>query len=143
MFMQISRLFALVGPLVLSSACSPSKEETEQATKMLEQSEQVAAKEAVADGKVECAVSGETALTRSCETEKIVGRDGQLLVIRHPNGGFRRFKILTDGRGLKPAEGADPVAIQLLNDGKIEVVIAGDKYHLPAQIKASAAAKTQ
>jgi hypothetical protein len=143
MFMQIFRPFALIGLIILGSSCSPSKEDTEVANKKLEQTEKIAANAAVADGKVECAVSGEKILTRSCETEKIVGPDGQLLIIRHPNGGFRRFKILTDGRGLKPAEGADLVAIQLLDDGKIEVAIAGDKYHLPAQIKAATPAKAQ
>ncbi len=141
--MQISKPLLSAVLISLVIGCTPSKEDDKAAAKKLEQVEKVAAKEAVADGKVECAVSGEKSFTRSCETEKIVGPDGQMLVIRHPNGGFRRFKILTDGRGLKPAEGAETVAIQLLDDGKIEAEIAGDKYRLPAQIKPSQAAPTQ
>jgi hypothetical protein len=143
MFMQIFKPAIVVSSIALLAACSSAKEDDKAAAKKLEQVEKVAAKEAVADGKVECAVSGEKTFTRSCETEKIVGPDGQMLVIRHPNGGFRRFKILTDGRGLKPAEGAENVTIQLMDDGKIEVAIAGDKYQLPAQIKPSQPASAQ
>jgi hypothetical protein len=60
---------------------------------------------------------------------------GTVLVIRHPDGGFRRFNILTDGRGLEPADGFDETRISLLNDGMIEVSSGDDKYRLPAQIK--------
>jgi hypothetical protein len=137
MFMQIFSRIALIGLIVLSTSCSPSKEAKQAADKSLEQLDKAGDKEAAADGKIDCAVSGQKELTRSCLTEKISGADGQSLIIRHANGGFRRFKILTDGRGLQAAEGAEKLAITLLDGGKIEVVVAGDRYQLPAQIKAS------
>jgi hypothetical protein len=62
-----------------------------------------------------------------------------MLVVRHPDGGFRRFKILTDGRGLLPADGIDPdFKIKVLPNGMIEVKSMDDTYRLPAAIKGEA-----
>ena len=48
------------------------------------------------------------------------GENGKMLVIRHPNAGFRRFNILTDGRGLSPADGFD--------FGRADVEVAGVNF---------------
>jgi len=103
----------------------------------LEKAEEQAAQQADDDGRIECALAGSSDFKRVCETERIAGPDGQILVIRHPDGGFRRFRILTDGRGLTPAEGADPTSIIVLNDGKIELKSGDDLYRLPAKVKSS------
>ncbi len=89
-------------------------------------------------GKIECALAGAASFARVCTTERIAGTGGPLLIIRHPDGGFRRFNILTDGRGLAAAQGADPTSISILNDGQIELKSADDKYRLPAKIKTNA-----
>lgn len=101
----------------------------------LNDAENAAAEEAALDGKIECALAGSTSFERTCTTERIAGADGQLLVIRHADGGFRRFRILTDGRGLAPADGFDETKISLIENGMIEVSSGDDKYRLPAQIK--------
>ncbi len=101
----------------------------------LQNAESDADEAAALDGKVECALAGSTAFQRTCTTEQIVGSEGTILVIRHPDGGFRRFDILTDGRGLAPADGFDETKISLRSDGMIEVSSGDDKYRLPAQIK--------
>lgn len=93
---------------------------------------------ASAANKVECALAGKIAFARECSTETMPGENGKMLVIRHPNGGFRRFNILTDGRGLSPADGFDETTINLIGGGMIEVSSGDDKYRLPADIKASA-----
>jgi hypothetical protein len=103
----------------------------------LKNAENDADEAAALDGKVECALAGSAAFERTCTTEQIAGAEGTILVIRHPDGGFRRFDILTDGRGLAPADGFDETKISLLNDGMIEVSSGDDKYRLPAQIKGS------
>jgi hypothetical protein len=61
-----------------------------------------------------------------------------MLVIRHPDGGFRRFNFLTDGRGLEAADGFDETRISLRTGSMIELSSGDDKYRLPAQIKNSA-----
>lgn len=94
------------------------------------------AKEAALQGKVECALAGSADFNRNCTTERVSGPEGQLLVIRHPDSGFRRFKILTDGRGLAPADGFDAdFMIKILPNGMIEVRSFDDIYRLPAAIK--------
>jgi hypothetical protein len=101
----------------------------------LKVAESDAAEQAALDGKIECALAGSSAFERTCTTEQVAGGEGKILVIRHPDGGFRRFKILTDGRGLAPADGFDETKISMLNNGMIEVSSGDDKYRLPAQIK--------
>jgi hypothetical protein len=109
----------------------------------LENAEADAAEQAALDGKIECALAGAATFERTCTTEQVAGRDTRLLIIRHPDGGFRRFDILTDGRGLAPADGFDETKISLLNDGMIEVSSGDDKYRLPAQIKGSGASSVK
>lgn len=109
----------------------------------LEKAENDADEAAALDGKVECALAGSQAFQRNCTTEQIAGSNGKILIIRHPDGGFRRFNILTDGRGLAPADGFDETKISLLSDGMIEVSSGDDKYRLPAQIKGQEASATR
>jgi hypothetical protein len=97
------------------------------------------AEEAALQGKIECALAGSTDFSRNCTTERVSGPEGQMLVVRHADGGFRRFKILTDGRGLAPADGIDPdFKIKVLANGMIEVRSVDDTYRLPASIKGEA-----
>ena len=105
----------------------------------LKAAEDETAEEAALQGKVECALAGSTDFSRNCTTERVSGPEGQMLVVRHPDGGFRRFKILTDGRGLLPADGTDPdFKIKVLANGMIEVRSVDDTYRLPAAIKGAA-----
>lgn len=85
--------------------------------------------------RIECALAGAQAFQRSCTTETMPGEKGKMLVIRHPDGGFRRFNILTDGRGLAPADGFDETNIRILGGGMIELASGDDIYRLPAEIK--------
>jgi hypothetical protein len=101
----------------------------------LKNAERQADEAAALDGKIECALAGSPRFERRCTTEQIAGVAGRILVIRHPDGGFRRFDILTDGRGLAPADGFDETRIDLLGNGMIEVSSGDDRYRLPAQIK--------
>ena len=129
--MPISK-FILPSALVVSlAACGGNEAET------LKAAEASVDEAAALDGKVECALAGSASFERTCTTERIAGAHGQILVIRHADGGFRRFRILTDGRGLAPADGFDETKIALIENGMIEVSSGDDKYRLPAQIKAS------
>jgi hypothetical protein len=102
----------------------------------LAEAEKSADKQAAADGKIECALAGKLDFNRVCSTERVTGPDGQLLVIRNPDGGFRRFKILGGGKGLEPADGFDDgFKIKLNGTEMIEVASGDDLYRLPAAIK--------
>jgi hypothetical protein len=129
MSMPISK-FSIAALLALSLVACGKNDKAD-----FEMAEKSASKEAAMDGKIECALAGSTTFDRVCTTDRISGPDGQILVIRHPDGGFRRFNILTDGRGLSPAQGFDETKISILSNGMIELKSGDDLYHLPAQIK--------
>lgn len=100
--------------------------------------EKEAALQAAEDGRIDCALAGATEFSRNCEVERVSDDDGQILIVRHPDGGFRRFRVLTDGRGLELAEGFDDqFALKITDDQMIEVTSGGDIYRLPAQIKSA------
>ena len=64
--------------------------------------------------------------------------DGKLtLVVRHPDGAFRRFAVVTDGRGIIVADGAEQAKTTIEGD-KLAVSVAGDRYLFPAKIKSTA-----
>ena len=125
----------VVASCLLLAACGGDSTDADLAA-----AEGEAAGEAAKAGRIECALAGSTDFDRKCTTERISGPEGQLLVIRNPDGGFRRFKILTDGRGLAPADGIDPdFKLAVIGGGMIEVRSADDIYRLPADIKGETA----
>lgn len=127
--MPISKFLGVAIICCALIACGKSK------TDSLEKAEKSAEKQATQDGKIECALAGGKDYARTCETERISNATGTILVIRHPDGGFRRFNILTDGRGLAPAQGFDETKITVMSDGLIELSSGDDRYRLPAKIK--------
>jgi hypothetical protein len=129
--MKILRLALLAATGLALASCEEQKADPT----MIAEAENKAAKEAAADGKIECALAAATDFFRVCETELITGPDGDILVIRHPDSGFRRFKIVP-GRGVEPAEGFDPTTVTTVGTNMIEVNSGGDRYRLPAQVKA-------
>ena len=126
MFTRTSSLAALAAVATLT-ACGEGNS--------LADAERGAAGDAAAAGRIECALAGGADFQRVCTTETLAGERGRMLVIRHPDGGFRRFDILTDGRGLAPADGFDETRIKILEGGMIEVKSGDDAYRLPAAIK--------
>ena len=87
-------------------------------------------RQAVAD----CAIGPSAQWARNC----VVERDGPVITIRHSDGGFRRFEILKDRRGLAAADGAEPTSLAVVGDGQIEVSAGDDRYRLPATISGTA-----
>lgn len=128
--MRISSVVALT---LLLAACDNKPDNG-----VLAEAEQRAGDQAGDDGKIECAIDGASDFTRGCFTERLSSEGGVTMIIRHPDGGFRRFNVLTDGHGLEAADGFDKARISIVEDGKILVTVGPDKYMLPAQIKAPA-----
>ena len=82
--------------------------------------------------RIECAIGEGAQFAPDCLVERQV-RDGEtLLVVRRPDGGYRRFVQLGDGRGLAAADGADEASVTL--EGQtLEVTIAQERYRFPAR----------
>ncbi len=86
------------------------------------------------DEHIACALDGAENFANVCAVER-AERDRRLyLVVRHPDGGFRRFEVLTDGRGLALADGAEQAEVELAGDG-LEVTVGSDRYRFPATQK--------
>lgn len=85
------------------------------------------------DALIECALAGAAGFARDCAVERIRERDTVFLTVRHPDGGFRRFEVLRDGRGLAAADGAERAEVSL-REGGIEVAVGADRYRFPATV---------
>ena len=79
---------------------------------------------------IACAV-GDADYADVCTIERAATSDGTLLTIRHPDGGFRRLRMSTDGRSIVAADGALPTAILAHSDTGTEVAIGDARYRLP------------
>lgn len=90
---------------------------------------------AVEDNRIECLLRGGEQFERFCTIDREQGPAGRILVLRKPDGGFRRLLVATDGRGVVAADGAEPAIVSILRDSRIEVAIGGDRFRLPAQIR--------
>jgi hypothetical protein len=135
MFSPISKFLSIFGLCLALAACGGDTTDAD-----LKAAEEQAAQDAAAEGKIECALAGSTSFERQCTTERVSGPDGQLLIIRHPDGGFRRFKILTDGRGVAEADGIEPnFKVTAINADFAEIRSGDDVYRIPAAIKGEAA----
>lgn len=86
------------------------------------------------DNRIDCAIAG-AAWAKACGIERLQAASGLMLIVRHPDGGFRRLLVTKDGRGVVPADGAESAVVRVIDSDRIEVAVAGDAYRLPATIK--------
>lgn len=84
--------------------------------------------------RIACARRGSQIFAATCTVERESDDQGLLLTIRHPDGGFHRFRVTTDGRGVIAADGAEVAHVKVLGNDQIEVALGGDRYRLPATI---------
>jgi len=105
-----------------------------------EQASGSAAKQATApeDGSVRCALGGARDFTPDCIREVTKGPDGEIWIVRHPDGGFRRFVLIDNGTRIATADGADEVQAERIG-ADLEVRVAGERYRFPAAPEAPAA----
>jgi hypothetical protein len=125
MFMRISN-FALALLLV---GCGQSEKSNGPAS--LAQQEGAETESPAEPPKTLCAVDGVSELAPVCDRELV---DSEL-TIRHPGGGFRRLQVVSDGRGVIAADGAEGATVTVIGDRLIEVSIADDRYRLPAAVQ--------
>jgi hypothetical protein len=110
------------GLLLLLAACSSGASDTSGAP-VAEQTDNV----------IDCAVGGATAFAHTCAVERSEEQGALVLVVQHPDGGFRRFEVLDGGHSLTPADGAEAGRTTKTADG-LEVAVGGDRYRFPAKM---------
>ena len=91
---------------------------------------------AAPDHRIDCRPQGEAAFARACSVETSDGNAGRILTIRKPDGGFRRLRVTADGSGVAAADGAERSRVTILPGNLIEVEIGGDRFRLPARVRA-------
>ena len=84
---------------------------------------------------IECLVPGQTGFETSCSVEEASSPDGKVLTVRSPDGEFRRLLIVSDGRGLIAADGAEEIKVKPAGPGKIDVSIGDIVWRLPARVR--------
>jgi hypothetical protein len=88
--------------------------------------------------RVECALGEGSQFGPDCLIEKVAGEQGSEFVVRHPDGGFRRFRIAEDRSGMVALDGADTAVNELVGEPKVlQVTVGADRYRFPADLDAS------
>ena len=85
---------------------------------------------AQAADRVRCAIAGAD-IAPICSREISQGPDGEVWVIRHPDGAFRRFVLIDGGARIATADGAEEVQADRTG-ADLEVRVAGNRYLFPA-----------
>ncbi len=88
-----------------------------------------------AEGRVECVPPGAAGFSYACTIDRTQSQDGLFLTLRHPDGGFRRLLVTTDGRGVIAADGAEKAQVAVIGPNLIEVAIGDERYRLPATVR--------
>ena len=113
--------YLLAAALLVLSGCGQNEEKT------------LAKVDPKAPDTVLCQLAGAPTAQPVCRSEVA----GKLLTIRHPDGGFRRFRIVTDGHGLVAADGSEPAQVTITDHDRIAVQVGNDRYDLPATVAAN------
>ena len=79
---------------------------------------------------IECAINGASAFAPDCTMERAEDEGASILIVRHPDGAFRRFELGVPGEGIITADGMQPAEVER-GDGMIEVRVGADRYRLP------------
>lgn len=79
---------------------------------------------------IDCSLNGAVGFGRDCTMERVTKEGQSQLVVRHPDGAFRRFDLGVPGRGIVTADGAEQAEV-IERGGHVEVRVGSDRYRLP------------
>ena len=79
--------------------------------------------------KIDCAIGAGADFSLVCTLEKRA--EAGVLVLHHPDGGFRRLGRDPATGGLAPLDGAEPLVSDGIIEGKMQFALGGDRYRIP------------
>lgn len=79
---------------------------------------------------IECALDGSAQFAPDCTMEQQARDEASLLIVHHPDGGFRRFEQGVAGRSVVTADGMEQ-AVTAPSDDVLEISVGADRYRLP------------
>lgn len=77
---------------------------------------------------VECAIGAGADFSAVCTLERVSGT--QMIILHHPDGGFRRLSFDPASGALAAIDGADPVVLER-GEGMLQFALGPDRYRLP------------
>jgi hypothetical protein len=89
---------------------------------------------------IACALGGDQTFKPVCAVERAQSEGKLVLIVRHPDGAFRRFDVLGGGQGLALSDGAETAQVAMAGTD-LEVAVRLDKYRFPVTAKGDAASK--
>lgn len=88
--------------------------------------------------RIECALGEGALFGPDCLVEKVAGEQAPEFIVRHPNGGFRRFRIAPDRSGMMAIDGADTAINERVGERReLQVTVGADRYRFPADLDAA------
>lgn len=78
--------------------------------------------------KIDCFVNGAGGLAQACTLEPV---NATSFIVRHPDGGFRRFVYSRDGK--LTTDGAEQPFLSQEGEGVMQLSISGNVYRLPQE----------
>ena len=92
----------------------------------------------VAEGSehIDCALGAGAGFAPECAVERSTDAGRQVLVVRHPDGAFRRLTVGADG--VTTTDGAEPARVSA-SGGMLEVSVGADRYRIPFRVRAGGA----
>jgi hypothetical protein len=87
---------------------------------------------------IDCAIGGAAGFAHDCAVERSAQNGEPVVIVHHPDGGFRRFTVLDGGKSVGAADGAEALAVAS-NDERVDVSVDGDRYRFPAKMLSDAA----
>ena len=105
------------------AACSAKGEQGEGAAR-------ASASASVAAVTVSCALHGAADYKDRCTVEHSASGGKNFILLRHPDGGFRRLEELEAGKRYKTIDGADEAVVEA-NGSDLELTVGDDHYLFP------------
>ncbi len=82
---------------------------------------------------ISCATGGAAQFTQGCTVEVQQLGAVRLLIVRHSDGGFRRFAVNRENPGLTVMDGMQSERVTQQPDGTLEIAVGVDRYRFDAR----------
>ena len=83
--------------------------------------------------KIECALGPGMGFVRDCTIERSQVGGVHRMLVRHPDGGFRRFEVNAENT-IVASDGAEPAQVAL-SGAVAQVTVGEDRYRIPLETR--------
>jgi len=80
--------------------------------------------------RIPCRIASDVAFAEKCSVE---WQNNESFLIRHDDGGFRRFMLSADGMTISIADGAEKLMVESDKNGAVSLNIGSEAYRIDPQ----------